>query len=135
MWSLTFLIRHARQENTSRPRVVNSAFTPAILTAMRLTQRQHCVSSEPWFGQDIPSQTTKGVTYRVYSPYPDDVQEELTCECQGFIFRGWCVHQQLAFENLCRWTETDGPEEQTPHERRNKICPRCGDETIKATEL
>ncbi len=108
---------------------------PAIVAAMvDLVQVQHCVSAEPWFEVYIPSQTTEGVEYRIMVPYPEDPAEELICECPGFNYRGYCVHQELAYAMLCRWHELDGPEQQTPEQAHDHVCPRCGDETIKESE-
>jgi|ERR1017187_9968474 hypothetical protein len=99
-----------------------------------LRQVQHCVSAEPWFEISIGSHTTPGVEYRVKVAWPDDTQDELICECESFLYRGRCRHQQEAFGILCRWHQLEGPEEQTPAQAREHICPRCGDETIKETE-
>jgi hypothetical protein len=101
---------------------------------MGLVKRQHCLSSEPWFELEVPSHTTPGKTYQVLVPYPEDTADEMICSCEGFKYRGRCSHQQEAYDMLCRWTEAAGPEEQTPEQAHDYICPRCGGPTERTTE-
>lgn len=96
---------------------------------------QKCISAEPWFKIYIPSATDSQKIYKVLVPWPDDDVKDLTCECMSFIHRGHCRHQDEAFENLCRWMSTEGPEIQTLHQRKNHICPRCGSTTKDDIEL
>jgi hypothetical protein len=98
---------------------------------MRVVEVQTCVSAHPWFEMSIPSKTEAGKSYRVLVPWPDDGVEDLTCECQGFIFRGRCHHQDEAFEQLCRWSSETGPEEQTKEQAKSRTCPRCGGPTTR----
>lgn len=102
---------------------------------MSIVMTQRCLSAEPWFEMYVPSATEQGKEYRVLVPWPDDQENDLTCECMSFIHRGHCHHQEEAFESLCRWTSVDGPEEQTREQRRNHICPRCGGETKGEAEF
>lgn len=97
---------------------------------MSIVMTQRCISAEPWFEVQVPSASEEDKFYRVLVPWPDDGVDDLTCECQSFIFRGHCRHQEQAFESVCRWTSEEGPEEQTSVQRREHICPRCGRETI-----
>lgn len=55
------------------------------------------------------------------------------CDCPGFQFRGYCRHRAIAEENRCRWEEGVKPC-QTPEERKARICPNCGDETVLVAE-
>lgn len=101
---------------------------------MGLIQIQRCVSAEPWFVVEVESQTTKGKSYKVVIPWPDDTEENFICECLGYIHRGYCVHQKIVSAKLCRWDEISGPEAQDDYQKQNLICPRCGDETKKTLE-
>jgi hypothetical protein len=101
---------------------------------MGLVQRQHCLSSEPWFEIVVPSQSEEDKFYHVKVPYPDDEVDEFICECLGFVHRGHCIHQEMVDATLCQWTELDGPEVQSKSEKKSNICPRCGGETKRSTE-
>jgi hypothetical protein len=105
-----------------------------VATMSDLVQVQHCVSAEPWFELTIGSHSHPDVEYRVKVAWPDDTMDELICECESYLYRGRCRHQQEAFAILCRWHQLEGPETQTVEQLKNRICPRCGDETIRVSE-
>jgi hypothetical protein len=102
---------------------------------MSIIVTQRCVSTDPWFEIKVSSATEKDKEYRILVPWPDDEVDDLTCECLSFVHRGWCHHQEEAFDSLCRWASIQGPEEQTRDQRHNHICPRCGNETISEAEF
>lgn len=79
-------------------------------------------------GVEVPSHTIPGLTYCVDVGDLDDL-EEVICECEGYLYRGYCSHQLEAIERVCGWYEPVGPETQTLTEKHNKICPRCGGPT------
>jgi hypothetical protein len=56
---------------------------------------------------------------------------EYICDCTGYQFRNHCRHQSKAAKQFCRWSEQDGPEEQTDAQRKTRTCPRCGGLTWK----
>lgn len=127
-----WLRKHEPRQKHARGQVATSG---ARLSKMSIVMTQHCVSAEPWFEIQVPSASEKGKVYRVLVPWPDDQINDLTCECKGFIHRGHCHHQEIAFESICRWTSREGLEEQTPEQYREHICPRCGEETISEAEF
>jgi predicted RNA-binding Zn-ribbon protein involved in translation (DUF1610 family) len=98
---------------------------------MGLVSRQKCSSWDLWFETKVDSQSNPDEKYVVLIPLPDDPVEEYICECQGYIHRGKCRHQQIAADSLCRW---DGETLQTEKQMRDMICPKCGDKTIWSTE-
>jgi hypothetical protein len=65
--------------------------------------------------------------YNVTVVDPTD-PEDAICECKGYDFRGHCSHQAIAIQRLCRWVEGQGPD-QSNEQRKDKVCPRCGDQT------
>lgn len=102
---------------------------------MSIVITQYCVSIEPWFEIPVRSLTEPDQVYRVLVPWPDDQADDLICECKSFLYRGHCRHQQEAFDSLCRWVSNEGPEEQTPEQHREHVCPRCGAPTISEAEF
>jgi hypothetical protein len=74
----------------------------------------------------VRSASDPNQTYLVLFQTPDETP---ICECEGYKFRGTCKHQTLAQGALCKWSSLTGPEEQTPEQRRDKVCPRCGGPT------
>jgi hypothetical protein len=84
---------------------------------------QQCETAEGWTTVDVPSHTDRDRVYTVVIQDPDDLDGVL-CECEGYIHRGQCRHQQEALELLCAWKEGDSP--QTDEQRKNRECPRCG---------
>lgn len=95
---------------------------------MSIESVQRCLQSGEDCVVEIASHSDPDVVYAV-EVFDFEDPEEIICECEGFVYRGYCSHQQEAVDALCRWHELDGPEEQTPEQRRAKICPRCGNET------
>jgi uncharacterized Zn finger protein len=51
------------------------------------------------------------------------------CTCPGFTYRGKCKHVAAAREKICGWRADVGPEEQTPQQEMEAVCPRCGTTT------
>lgn len=91
---------------------------------------QVCESYSPWYEIKVNSKTNIKKAYRVLIPNCDSNLEEYICECTGFIFRGFCSHQEEAYAKMCLWNEIDGPEKQNSSQKNHKICPRCGFSTI-----
>lgn len=76
---------------------------------------------------EVPSHSDPDKTYVVLIPSED---EDPICECRGFEVRGHCSHQQEALEAQCLWDEAYvDAEEQTPEQRHEQVCPRCGGPT------
>lgn len=99
---------------------------------MALRHIQRCISTEPYFQQDIPSESQRNLVYEVRSVWPDDTPMDYTCSCPAFKYKGACKHQKMAWADRCLWTEEDGDaEEQTDDQRERMVCPRCGNETVK----
>lgn len=74
---------------------------------------------------NVPSQSSDSY-YEVIIINPDDSSQNI-CECEGYVYRGHCSHQNEAMKYLCSWQE--GEEPQTPKERRLMLCPRCKSQT------
>jgi hypothetical protein len=90
---------------------------------MTLKAIQECDTHEGWTTVDVESHSNPDISYTCVIQEPDDT-EGVICECDGYIYRGSCSHQQEALELLCRWTEGEYPEP-TSEQYREKICPRC----------
>jgi hypothetical protein len=99
---------------------------------MALIMAQHCVSCDPFFQAFLLSDSTPGKVYTITIQMPWDEREDWTCTCPGFEFRGYCRHIERV--HPCRWRELVGPEEQTPEQKAEHICPRCGNNTNKELE-
>lgn len=99
------------------------------LVSMDLIMAQVCVSTQPYFQAFIQSDADPMKVYSVYVPMPGDPPESYICTCPGFMHRGYCKHQQRI--QPCMWDESIGLEEQTPEQREQRICPRCGNDTIE----
>ena len=67
--------------------------------------------------------------YSINIATPGDPPNTWVCTCPGFQFRGYCKH--IGQIVLCLWDEVEGPEEQTNQQRKDQICPRCGNNTSK----
>lgn len=73
---------------------------------------------------EVPSHSEPDKVYVCIVQQPDDL-EDVMCECEGYVHRGQCSHQQEALELLCLWQEDKGPEKQTDRQSIKRICPRC----------
>lgn len=112
---------------------LRSYLRPDTLADVDLRSVQRCLNSGEYTEYEIPSRTDPDIVYTVLVEDPDDI-EEVICECDGFVYRGRCAHQAIALDLVCRWEEGD-EEEQTPEQRKQKICPRCGDDTEWSMEI
>lgn len=99
---------------------------------MNLVSYQRCTRNGPMVEVEVPSESSDAV-YVVLVTDPN-APHEAVCDCRAFQFSkdGTCKHQQQAVDMLCYWTEGD-EEVQTPKQRRNKICPRCGHNSTEWT--
>ncbi len=83
---------------------------------------QVCTTRLGWQPVQVPSQSEPGKNHLV-SVNLDIAFGQWVCDCKGFLYRGRCNHQIMAVDYVCFWQE--GDEEQTPEERRARVCPRC----------
>lgn len=91
--------------------------------------RQECSTNLDWQTVSIRSSSTEGKTYQVSVP-PWSGDEDVTCTCPSFTYRGYCRHTKYALEHLiCNWT-SDSSVPQTDDQRRARVCPRCGAATV-----
>lgn len=58
---------------------------------------------------------------------PDEYREWV-CDCEGYKFRSYCSHQEIAYQAFCNWITGEEPE-QGPVKQQEKMCPRCGGPT------
>lgn len=86
---------------------------------------QQCRSCEGWTPVEIQSQSDIDTKYVIMVSPWDDHNDNI-CDCKGYKFRGHCSHQYRASAAVCRWSETEGPEGQTPRQKDEQECPRCG---------
>jgi len=98
-----------------------------------VTQAVHqCASNFDWREVEVPSSTDPGKKYSVsIPPWGDD--EDITCDCPGYLFRGSCRHTKAALERVCGWT-SESKVPQTAEQARDHICPRCGGPTVLVEE-
>lgn len=100
---------------------------------------QSCRSNEGWVPIRVAS-SKPPLDYTVLVPPWGQNPRECICECTGYTYHGHCRHQEIAFENLCRWdalngNEKRGPKEQTQAQQEMKICPACGGPTSWQMEV
>lgn len=88
---------------------------------------QRCLNDGIMAEISVPSHSDPAVLYNVVIQSPND-PEDIVCECEGYLYRGYCSHQNEALAQICGWTEFE-EEEQTDDQVRQKICPRCGGPT------
>lgn len=88
---------------------------------------QSCKSNEGWIPINVASDS-RPIDW-VVMVCPWNHPRENICECPGYLYRGTCKHQVIADNAICRWTELEGPEEQSEEQRKIKKCPRCGELT------
>lgn len=93
---------------------------------------QECGSSRGWVELEVPSSSPENPPYLVTIPPWDREEEEISCSCRSYEFRGRCRHQREALTFLCHWRE--GLKEQTEREKKMRICPVCGSKTIVIVE-
>jgi len=94
---------------------------------------QRCLNSGEYTEVVVPSRSDPEIVYTVTVTDVDDPEETL-CECEGFVYRGHCAHQQIALDSICGW-RTGDDEGQTIEQRRAKECPRCGGPTEWTMEV
>ncbi len=99
----------------------------------RLQPYQSCRSNEGWIPTLVPSES-QGIDYTVMV-CPWDHHRENICECKGYVFKGHCKHQLMAWNKICRWNELDGPEKQNEDQQKGKVCPRCNGPTSWQLEV
>lgn len=109
---------------------------------MNLQSFQSCRSNDGWIPVLVAS-STNPIDYTVMV-CPWDSPSECICECPGYLYRGHCKHQHIAFGSLCRWDSLTGtvregveiaPDAQTDEQRKNKVCPACGGQTKYELEV
>lgn len=65
------------------------------------------------------------------SPWGDPAEN--ICECEGYVYRGYCAHQKIARRQLCGWSEiAPRARQQTESDRSLMICPECGQRAMWA---
>ena len=88
---------------------------------------QTCIGHVQVFEVEVPS--SKGdKTYKIKGLVRDG---NVTCECDGFKYRGKCRHLNLQTQP-CGWSESDAELQQTKEELAEHLCPRCGNQTLDA---
>lgn len=96
------------------------------MEGLKLVPYQACRSAEAWTPVPVPSSDGERMYTVFVSPW---AIHESICECKGYLFRGRCQHQDTAARRVCGWSELSNPQQQTPEERKEKICPKCGGST------
>jgi uncharacterized Zn finger protein len=89
---------------------------------------RECSSNLDWQTVEVKSSSREGVAYEVSIP-PWGGGEDITCDCPGFVFRGYCRHTRAALSKICNWT-SDDPVPQSEEQMRDHVCPRCGRPTV-----
>lgn len=96
---------------------------------MKFKTFQECREAEGWQPVRMESSSEPGKIYTVMvNPWGAD--DENLCDCLGYFHRGYCKHQQMASDRICRWRDDAWNEpEQSPEQRKAKVCPKCGGPT------
>jgi hypothetical protein len=95
---------------------------------------QECRTLDGW--QPVKVRSSDGKNWYLVLVNPWDTPNENICECKGYMFNGRCRHQQVATDSLCRWFDDGKKSEiQTPEQRLDKVCPRCGGPTQVVVEV
>jgi rRNA maturation protein Nop10 len=92
---------------------------------------QRCIQSGEYTEVLVPSRTDPKIVYTVLVTDVDEPEETL-CECEGFLYRGRCAHQQIALDTICGWIDSGDEDEnelQTNRQHTDRECPRCGGPT------
>lgn len=106
-----------------------TCYTPSM--ELKRTQ-EYCLSDGEMTLVRVPSKTEPGKTYEVLVQDINSPFENI-CECKGYEYRGHCVHQIEAQFYVCGWEEQYDVEQQTPLQKEQHICPRCGGPTESET--
>lgn len=101
---------------------------------MHLRTYQMCRSKEGWAPVNVPSSSEVGKSYLVFVNPWGNVRENI-CECQGYLWRFKCSHQQKASEMVCGWMEGESLEVQDDEQKKKRICPACGGPTKYEVEV
>lgn len=94
---------------------------------------QECRSNEGYQPIEVKSSSDPHVHYLVLAA-SWLAPREYICECKSYQFRHRCKHQLEATKTFCRWTESEGPEQQTDEQRKLLQCPRCKGPTRRVME-
>ncbi len=86
---------------------------------------QECKQLGGWQEVEVPSSSDPKVSYTVTLPPWERNEEEISCNCPSYEFRGHCRHQLEALNTLCHWSSLDG-KEQNKKQKDGHICPECG---------
>lgn len=110
------------------------------MTLSEIRPYQACRTTEGWIPIEIPSTSREAIYTVLVCPWQSP--SENICECEGYLYGGYCKHQEMAQIAVCGWTELQvkppkmEPEfVQTKAQRKNKICPRCGGPTLWRMEV
>lgn len=96
---------------------------------MAIVPKMQCTSLNGWHPVEIESASDPDLGYVVHVNPWANRHEQHVCECKGYQYRGYCRHQAAAHSLHCGWNEVEGPEEITDEQRKDKVCPRCGEPT------
>jgi hypothetical protein len=98
---------------------------------MNIEYFQQCRSLDGWQPIKVHS-SSRDLLYTVFvNPWSNS--EENICQCEAYMFRGKCKHQEEASMHICGWHELDGIA-QTHEQKQYQVCPSCGGPTMFVLE-
>lgn len=99
---------------------------------MNIIPTLQCRSLDGWYPHTVQSGSNEDVRYVVHVNPWANRSEQHVCECKSYQYRGHCKHQKDAHTSHCGWNDAEGPEHATEEQKRDRKCPRCGEEAMWA---
>ena len=97
---------------------------------MNIIPTLQCRSLDGWYPHEAQSASDEDTRYVVHVNPWANRSEQHVCECRSYHYRGRCRHQGEAHAAHCGWNDAEGPEHATDEQKRDRKCPRCGEDAM-----